>query len=279
MKTSKAKGGFTLVELLVVIGIIAVLISMLLPALNRARQQARLVECSARLRELITASHAYAADNKGTLPPPRSDNGQWDYDYQSHFRNINEWPGDTVPGREIGANIGRLIARKYLNDERMTQCPLALSSGEVDRAFDQNYCYNVHVKKVTQNGTSRHKVWWPKVSGFGKTPHGPVLVSSGIADRTLIIPRMDRALASDQMGRADFGARAITHVHGQWKYYNLAFIDGSVRSAKMRTNITRDPQNNWPRFLDMLGMCEAIINGTASGPPNNQYNLYVHEKK
>src|SRR5688500_5603272 len=190
---------FTLVELLVVIGIIAVLTAMLLPALNRARQQARLVECSARLRDVVTASHAYAADNRGWLPPTRSDLGQANYDYASNFRNNHGWPGETRPF-EIGSNIGRLIARKYLSDVRMTQCPLALSSSEVDRSFDQDYCYNVHVKVVVIGGTRHTRVWWQKVGLFGKTPSGVVTVASGLGDRDMMIPRMDRALASDQMG-------------------------------------------------------------------------------
>lgn len=66
MKNHKA---FTLVELLVVIGIIAVLISILLPALNRARRQAELVTCSSNLRQLGQAFNIYAAENKGLLPP------------------------------------------------------------------------------------------------------------------------------------------------------------------------------------------------------------------
>src|SRR4051794_24919712 len=83
--------GFTLVELLVVIGIIAVLVAILLPALQRAKQQARLVECSARLRDIVTASHCYAADNKGWLPPTRNDKGDPAYDYAVNFRNNHGW--------------------------------------------------------------------------------------------------------------------------------------------------------------------------------------------
>lgn len=62
------RNGFTLVELLVVIGIIALLISILLPALNKAREAAYTVACLSNERQIAQAIFMYADANKGSLP-------------------------------------------------------------------------------------------------------------------------------------------------------------------------------------------------------------------
>jgi prepilin-type N-terminal cleavage/methylation domain-containing protein/prepilin-type processing-associated H-X9-DG protein len=85
--------GFTLVELLVVIGIIAVLISLLLPALGRAREQAKNVQCLSNLQQIGLAMQMYMGNSKGVLMPSQ---------YVGNFLN-STWPATLVGQKYLKA--------------------------------------------------------------------------------------------------------------------------------------------------------------------------------
>jgi prepilin-type N-terminal cleavage/methylation domain-containing protein len=150
--------GFTLVELLVVIGIIALLISILLPALGRARESAMEVQCQSNLRQIGQAIVMYAGDNQGLLPL-----GNWTglYDLQrwqekhlsfpplpSATQNTRQTFWDVLIQPYIGANGNTLDATSTSTAQsgvrQVFMCPEAVAQGLVTDITNVGGTYLCH---------------------------------------------------------------------------------------------------------------------------------------
>lgn len=98
-KTAFKYSGFTLIELLVVVSVLALLISILLPALGGARRAAQRTQSLSNIRQISMASFAFATDDKDNRLPPRVAGSQWHWlgkvgtlrPLEPRFRPINEY--------------------------------------------------------------------------------------------------------------------------------------------------------------------------------------------
>src|SRR5437764_3490202 len=100
----KRSKGFTLVELLVVIGIIALLISILLPSLNRARETANRVKCGSNLRQIGQALLLYSNENKQAFPRTYFDSANTTYSLATNLGNFASVTSDPFLG--TNGNVG-----------------------------------------------------------------------------------------------------------------------------------------------------------------------------
>jgi len=123
--------GFTLIELLVVIALIALLMGILMPALRKAREVARMIACGGNQKQVILALATYAQDNDSKLPPSSADNGggwhrpndlNWAQQYWSARRPLTDAEMESVKNRYhyVGRYLGDI-----LKDGKVFNCPLS----------------------------------------------------------------------------------------------------------------------------------------------------------
>jgi prepilin-type N-terminal cleavage/methylation domain-containing protein len=127
---------FTLVELLVVIGIIAILIAILLPALSRARYQAQVTTCAARLHDLSAGMMLYASENRGYFP--------------RHDIAI-------ATGRnacDVGNEFFEVLEKRYRRPHQTFFCPLAM-----DEQFDPQWAFYYSPTGFSRVG---YAIWVPR---------------------------------------------------------------------------------------------------------------------
>jgi len=126
-RASRIRGGFTLVELLEVIGINALLVAILLTALSRAREQGRQVKCLSNVRQLGMAILQYTNDNRGVYPFHADGNGEhpedwiwWQLDRVSDFAYgaIAKYLGATN-NNSVQLDLYRCPSDNYLDRPRV----------------------------------------------------------------------------------------------------------------------------------------------------------------
>jgi prepilin-type N-terminal cleavage/methylation domain-containing protein/prepilin-type processing-associated H-X9-DG protein len=264
MQSELRNGGFTLVELLVVVAIIAILMAILLPALSMAREKARQATCMGQLKDVGVAMFTWS-QNAGGFPT-------WDLPPSHHpwmtgpRDALNGWPEllgmvEEFTAEELAANRDAFEAAhfpvedftKAVDNMDVFMCPsdnphphrinhdrsVGMGSWELDAGgYKQSYGMNPGCSKTWMNNRVYNGRSFTEtgdlefVDHFHKNASGQVLCSDGLWTWMTNFSGFYIDNPNASWNFRSWRSNVVGYFHGNATTANVCFCDGSVRSVK-----------------------------------------------
>ena len=249
--------GFTLIELLVVIAIIAILMGILMPALRRVREQARMTNCTANMKHWGTFLHMRASDNDGTLYTGWNDQGFWwlsELDRKTWDWTQNKtWfcPSATKPVIDRSGN--NLPTFNIFNAWGIFQTGREKGGGTKDfgpNGVSGSYSINGYLLNIPENATYQSGVparnGWRNFHGIKQGATVPLFLE---ALRFDLWPAPNEAPAENEYAAWSGNHIGRCCINRHQGFVCTSFADGSARKVGLKELYTL----KWHQTFDTVG--------------------------